>query len=289
MDVRGEIKKGAVRPVKSLGQNFLTDELVAGRIVEAAELTKEDVVIEVGPGLGALTALICEKAGQVIAVEIDRHLIPRISANMAEHGNFELIHDDILKIPFDELYRRVAQTGCKRVKVLSNLPYYITTAVMMRFFEESPQPDKMVFMMQREVADRLVAKPSTKAYGSLTVLTNYYAQPHRAFYVAPHCFVPQPDVESAVVVLDIRDVPPVPVPDKTFFFGVVRAAFAQRRKTLVNCLISAGLIPKDRVFAEELFAKAGIDVRARGESLTMSEFATLTDLLYFNIPNRNQD
>ena len=279
MDVRGEIKKGAIRPVKSLGQNFLTDAEIAGRIVEAAELTKEDAVIEVGPGLGALTALICEKAGQVIAVEIDRHLIPRISANMAGYGNFELIHDDILKIPFDELYRRVAKPA--RVKVLSNLPYYITTAVMMRFFEESPQPEKMVFMMQREVADRLVAKPSTKAYGSLTVLTNYYAQPHRAFYVAPHCFVPQPDVESAVVVLDVRDVPPVPVPDKAFFFGVVRAAFAQRRKTLVNCLISAGLIPKDRVFAEALFAKAGIDVLARGESLTMSEFATLTELLYY--------
>ena len=288
MDVRKEVKSGGIKPIRSLGQNFLVDSTIAAKIVEAAELTKQDDVIEIGPGMGALTGFLCQQARTVTAVEIDKYLIPKISELMLPYDNFRLIHADILKVSMQDVLPErfrmndvfAVQAIRSGLKIISNLPYYITTPVIMRFFEEGIKPEKMVFMMQREVADRLVAKPSTKAYGALTVIVNYYAAPSRAFLVSPHCFVPQPDVDSSVVVLNVHETPPVELMDEAFFFKVVKAAFSQRRKTLINCLIHAELIAKDRKLAAELLQNVGLSENVRGEALNIFEFAKLSNEIF---------
>ncbi|MDR3120943.1 MAG: 16S rRNA (adenine(1518)-N(6)/adenine(1519)-N(6))-dimethyltransferase RsmA [Clostridiales bacterium] len=292
-ELRKAVKSGEIRPKRSLGQNFLTDRAVAERIVEAVGLTRADHVVEVGPGLCALTELLCESAGFVTAVEIDRHLVPKISEIMARYDNFRLIHADILKLAPEELTFPKKADGAAgdflpespsaffggRAKLVSNLPYYISTPVMMRFFEEGFRVSRLVFMMQKEVADRLVALPSTKAYGALTVAANFYAKPAKLFTVPPHCFVPQPDVESAVVALETYETPPVEVRDTALFFRVVRAAFAQRRKTLENCLIHAGLLPPERARAAAILDGAGVPRGARGETLDLPAFAALANVI----------
>ena len=279
--IREAVRAGAIRPQKSLGQNFLIDQSYAERIAEAADVGPDDTVIEVGPGLCALTRPLCRRAGHVVAVEIDRFLVPQILQEMRGAQNFRLVHGDILKTPLDELLPDGAARHSP-YKVVSNLPYSISSQVMMRFFEgfgEVDRPSVMVLMMQKEVADRLVAQPATKAYGSLTVAANVHSAPRRAFSVPPHCFVPQPGVDSTVVVLETRPEPPAPIEDRKLFAKVVRAAFAQRRKTLENCLMHAGLLPQDRIEAAATLAEAGVRPGARGETLTVEEFADVANAI----------
>jgi len=284
LDIRRAIKTGEIRPVKSLGQNFLADANVAERIVDAAGVRGEDVVIEIGPGAGALTEKLCHRAGFVVAVEIDRRLVETLEPKMALHGNFKLINGDILKLGIPDILAAAGRPATDGFIVISNLPYYITTPIIMGVLEGSAIPFRMVLMMQKEVADRIVARPSTKAYGALTVAVNYYAKPTKAFSVPPHCFVPQPGVDSTVLVLEPHGRPPVDLADKQFFFRVVRAAFAQRRKQLINCLIHEGLLPKDKALAGRILEGAGLSPKARGDELGITEFARLSNKIRAEMP-----
>jgi 16S rRNA (adenine1518-N6/adenine1519-N6)-dimethyltransferase len=316
-ELRRAVRAGEIRPQKSLGQNFLVDLSYAERIVDAADIGEDDDVIEVGPGMCALTKLLCERARRVVAVEIDKFLIPKILREMRGIANFRLVHADILKMPLERLLPDGSGSGIHSdggsgsgicsdgdgdivsdivsnscgcsdsddaacYKVVSNLPYSASSQIMMHFLDgvdDAARPRKMVLMMQKEVADRLVAQPATKAYGALTVAANFFAEPRRAFNVPAHCFVPQPGVDSTVVTLDTRSAPPCHVEDRALFFCVLRAAFAQRRKTLENCLIHAGLLPKDRNAASAVLAASGVSPCARGETLSLRQFADISNAL----------
>ena len=242
-NTRDRMKFFGIKPSKSLGQNFLNDIGVVQEIVYCAGLTKEDLVIEVGPGLGVMTDLLAEAAGQVIAVEIDRSLIPPLQAVCAEHPNIELIEGDILKVDIQKIASERIENSCgalKSIKVVANLPYYITTPVILSFLEQKmPYLRSMTFMVQKEVAQRMTAPPGGKEYGALTVATGYFSEAKIEFLVPPHCFLPQPAVDSAVITLAVRETPPFLLEDQEFFFKVVRASFCQRRKMLANSLANA--------------------------------------------------
>ena len=277
--LREAVRSGEIRPRKSLGQNFLIAPSYAERIADAADIGPQDTVIEVGAGLCALTWPLCRRAGRVVAVEIDRFLVPKILQEMRGAQNFRLVHGDILKTPLESLLQG---EEARAYKVVSNLPYSISSQVIMRFLEEPAEgarPSRMALMVQKEVADRLAAHPATKAYGALTVAVNFYAVPRRVFSVPPHCFVPQPGVDSTVVVLDAYSEPPARVADRRLFFAVVRAAFAQRRKTLENCLMHAGLLPQARHAAAAALEDAGVRPGARGEELSVEEFAAVANTI----------
>ncbi|MCL2164885.1 MAG: 16S rRNA (adenine(1518)-N(6)/adenine(1519)-N(6))-dimethyltransferase RsmA [Oscillospiraceae bacterium] len=262
-----------------MGQNFLADTGVADRIIGALELSERDTVIEIGPGVAALTEKLCREAGYVLAVEIDKRLVCALQSKLSGFENFKLIQGDILKIDISDVLASAGFSPSTEFKIVSNLPYYITTPIIMKILEGDILPVKMVFMMQKEVAERIVARPSTKAYSALTVAVNYYAKPSKAFSVSPHCFIPQPGVESVVVVFDPYGKPPVDLLDRQSFFKVVRAAFAQRRKQLMNCLIHAGLLPNDKGFAGQVFEEVGLSVTVRGEELDIGEFARLSNMI----------
>ena len=277
-DVREAIRRGEIKPNRKLGQNFLTDKKIAAQIVNAAELTPDDHVIEVGPGVCALTGSLCEQAGSVAAVEIDRRFAQTIGDATSRFDNFSLIIGDILDISPDLL---LPQDGGKNrtVKLVSNLPYYISTPFMTRLFEEFTFVRKAVLMMQTDVSRKLLANPSTPDYCMLTVLARQYYALKKLFTVAPHAFVPQPNVESAVMLLDARQTPlNEAAADRDMFFRAVRAAFTSRRKTLANSLLLAGLASA-RSEAEKAIAVAGIAAGARGESLEAGEYAALARVL----------
>jgi len=274
---------------KSLGQNFLADPNILNRIVAAAELGPEDGVLEIGPGVGALTERLARAAGRVVAVEIDSRLLPVLGEVLEPFGHVDIVHGDILKIDLKELVRS-RFPGIGRLAVVANLPYYITTPILMRLLEERLPVSRMVVMMQREVAERLDAKPGTKEYGSLSVAIRYYCETAILFRVPRTAFIPQPNVDSSVVALTRRAKPPVNVSSEPFFFEVVRASFAQRRKTIFNNLLHhfsgrAGGAGADRNpgGARELllaaFERCGIDPSRRGETLTIEEFAALSEAL----------
>jgi 16S rRNA (adenine1518-N6/adenine1519-N6)-dimethyltransferase len=260
---------------KSLGQNFLVDGAVLDRIADGAELTDQDAVLEVGPGIGVLTQVLCERAGQVVAVEIDRALLPVLEETLADYDNVEVVHGDILKLNLPELFDQ--KFVGQQVKVVANLPYYITTPIIMNFFEQKLPVERIVVMVQKEVADRMQAVPSTKAYGTLSIAVQYYAQARVVTVVPSGAFFPPPNVDSAVIALVRRDQPAVQVQDEAFFFRVVKAAFAQRRKTLPNTLSSTMGISKDLI--RQALDQAGIDPKRRGESLNLDEFGRLSDCL----------
>ncbi len=282
MDIREQVKKNNIRLTKSLGQNFLTDESIVAKIADSAGVEKSDLVIEVGPGLGSMTRLLAEKAAQVIAVEIDKRLIEPLTRNMAEYGNFSVINDDIMKINLNNLINDTCSknTDIKSVKIVANLPYYITTPIIMKILEDNLGIDCCVFMVQREVADRMVAKPGGKDYGALSVAVQYRSIPQKAFDVPPHCFIPQPEVYSTVVRLDIRKSAPVTVKDEKLFFRVVKASFGQRRKTLLNALHNSGFFKPDKERLAELLSSLGIDPNRRGETLSIEQFSDLSNVLY---------
>lgn len=282
MDTRSILKKYGIRPTKSLGQNFLTDEGILKRIAATAELTGDDLVLEIGPGLGSLTAQLAESAGRVLAVEIDRHLIPALNEILKNYSNIHIIHADILRIDAEaELkpYLKDENGRDRKLKIVANLPYYITTPVIMKLLESGLKAKTMVFMVQKEVADRMRADPGGKDYGSLSVAVQYYSKPSVVFEVPPHSFIPQPDVYSSVIKLDIYDKAPVDLKDRELFFRLVKAAFGQRRKTLANALNNARFFGLDKEEIKRVLSAADIGENQRGETLSIEQFARLSNLI----------
>ena len=262
---------------KKFGQNFLIDSHVLNKIITAADITKEDTILEIGPGIGSMTQHLCEKAGKVISVEIDKMLIPILQENLAAYDNFILINEDFLKLDVKEL---LEQHNCKKVKVVANLPYYITTPIIMSLFENNIPLDSITVMVQKEVAQRMEAKPSTKDYGALSLAIQFYATTNIVANVPPNCFIPRPNVGSAVIKLSLRQEKPYELKDTSLMFKLVRAAFNQRRKTLVNALNNSPLIniPKDNIL--KALSEMNLSPTVRGEALSLEEFCILSDLLY---------
>lgn len=268
------------RTKKSLGQNFIIDPNIIDNIVHTADIDKEDIVIEIGPGMGSLTQGLLEAAGQVIAIEIDQNLITPLTNSLGGYENFTLVNDDALNVNFNELLAPLYATGKYRegFVVVANLPYYITTPLIMNFLEGNYPWRKLVFMVQKEVAERMQAKPSTKNYGSLTIAVQYRAAAKIAMTVPPTVFIPRPAVDSSVIVLDRLEKPPVEVESpeaERELFKVIKAGFSQRRKTLLNSLAGGLGLDKETILAA--LEKANIEPTRRGETLTIEEYATLTN------------
>lgn len=285
MDTREMIKKHNIRLTRSLGQNFLTDEKVVERIVEAADIGEKDLVIEIGPGLGSMTRLLAQKAGGVIAVEIDRRLINPLQEVLAEYDNVKIINDDIMRVNLKDIISGYTFTSKPDIipssaKVVANLPYYITTPVIMKILEDNLKIDMCVFMVQKEVADRMVAKPGGKDFGALSVAVQYRSRPEKIFEVPPHCFIPQPDVYSTVIRLNVYKIPPVQVKDEKIFFKVVKASFGQRRKTLTNALYNSGYFTMSKDEISEILKNIGINPNQRGETLSIMQFAELANAFF---------
>lgn len=278
--IRRVMKKHGKRFAKSLGQNFLTSKQVLDEICEGAGLSKEDGVIEVGPGIGTLTQALCETAGKVVSIELDRSLIPVLAETMAEYDNFELINNDVLKVDLKQLIEE--KFDGKKVKVAANLPYYITTPIVMRLLEERLNIETIVIMVQKEVAERMEAGPGTKTYGALSVAVQYYSNPSIVTIAPKEDFMPSPKVDSAVIKLDVLKEPAVKVKDEKLFFKVVAAAFGKRRKTLLNALSNSNLgVSKEDI--KDALEKANIEDKRRGETLSLLEFAKLSDEIFLKI------
>jgi len=261
---------------KSLGQNFLIDQNILRKIVEIAEITKEDCVIEVGPGIGNLTRYIAEAAKSVVAIEIDKALVPVLKETLREYSNIEIINEDILKIDLHKLIEEKFRN--RTVKVVANLPYYATTPIIMKFLEEKIPVESLTLMVQKEVAQRMQAKPGTKDYGSLSIAVQYYSNPNILLRVPPTVFIPRPNVESAVVKLEVLKEPGVHVQREDLFFALIKDAFGKRRKTILNAL-NTGDLKLDRDLLKRVLDKSGIKENRRGETLTIEEYAFLANNL----------
>lgn len=262
---------------KSLGQNFLIDRGVLESIAQAASLDKNACVLEIGPGAGTLTRLLAERCGRIAAVEIDRALIPILEETMAEFPHFMLVHQDIMKTDLAALTQQAF--GDNPFHVVANLPYYITTPIVMSLLEGKLPVCSLTLMVQKEVAARMTAAPGTKDYGALTVAVQFYTRPTLVCRAEPHCFLPQPKVASSVIHLEVLNPPAVTVKDSDFFFRLVKSAFGQRRKTLVNALTKSPHLHLERPAVENALTKLGLDTAIRGERLSVGEFAALADLL----------
>lgn len=263
---------------KSLGQNFLIDENILTKIVDAANITKESFVMEIGPGIGALTQLLSEKAKKVIAIEIDERLKPILSETLQGHDNVALYFNDVLKTDLKEVIGKECPKDAQ-ITVVANLPYYVTTPILMKLMTDDLPIRTIVVMIQKEVAGRLEAHPGEKSYGSLSIAVQYIAEPKIVMTVPKTVFVPQPNVDSAVIKLDMRPEKKVHVRDETFFFKVIRASFAQRRKTLINNLMNNLFSKNQKAIILEKLQAAGIDPSRRGETLSIEEFARLSEAL----------
>lgn len=259
---------------KSLGQNFLTDPQILDQIVHAAELTPRTGVIEIGPGIGALTEKLLMRGNQVLAIELDQRLIPVLKEIFRERSQFRLVHGDAMEVDFAQLIDQFVEVD--EVALVANLPYYITSPILIRLLTQRYPLQRIVLMIQKEVAERLIAKPNTKEYGSISVLVQYFAEIQQILTVPKQVFFPQPKVDSAVVRLQIREKPAVSVGDEKLFFQLVRASFAKRRKTLLNALHSAFSPALSKQEIAELLTTAGIDPQRRGETCSLVEFAQLT-------------
>ena len=277
-ETRFIIKKYNISANKSLGQNFLINDNVVEQIVDAANISKEDLVIEVGPGLGTLTSMLIERAGKVIAVELDDRMLKILNDRFSLYTNFELIHSDILKLDLKDLIKTEKESNnIKQVKVVANLPYYITTPIIMKLLEDRLDIESITVMVQKEVAKRLTAKPSDKLAGAITYSTNYYCTTEEVVEVPKECFIPSPQVDSEVIKLVIRKKTPVKVKDEKLLFSLIKASFMQRRKTLLNGLGNSKIATKDEI--KKILDKLGIDNNVRGENLTLEDFAKISDLL----------
>lgn len=261
---------------KKFGQNFLVDTHVLGKIVEAAEVGENDFVLEIGPGIGTMTQYLCERARQVLAVEIDKNLIPVLKETLSPYSNVEIIQGDILRQDIAEMAKKY--NGGKPIKVVANLPYYITTPIIMSLFESRVPLENVTVMVQKEVADRMKAKPGTKDYGALSLAVQYYAEPYLAANVPPNCFIPRPRVGSAVIRLTARTEPPVPVQDERLMFRLIRASFNQRRKTLQNAIANSSELPYSKEETGRVIQETGLSPSVRGEKLGLAEFAALADM-----------
>lgn len=273
LNTKEVVKKYNFKFTKSLGQNFLIDDKVLDDIVEGADVSKEDFVIEIGPGVGTLTKELLAKAKKVCAVELDSELIPILQEELEGYDNFELIHKDALKVDFNEIIGEE-----ESVKVVANLPYYVTTPIIARMLNEDYKFKSLTIMIQKEVAERIDAEPNCKEFGSISVLVQYYCDTKIIRTVPPSSFVPQPKVDSIVIRLDKLDKPRVQVKDKELFFKIVRQSFNMRRKTLRNAVKSMKIIDGEEM--EKVFENANIDPKRRGETLSLQEFANLADAVY---------
>lgn len=262
---------------KKFGQNFLIDDHVITKIINAAEITKDDLVLEIGPGIGTMTQYLAESARKVIAVEIDKNLIPILGETLAEYDNVTVINEDILKLDINRLVEE--ENAGKPIKVVANLPYYITTPIIMGLFESHVPLQSITVMVQKEVADRMQVGPGSKDYGALSLAVQYYAKPYIAANVPPNCFIPRPGVGSAVIRLTRYEEPPVTVKDESLMFKLIRASFNQRRKTLQNGIANSPELPYSKAQVEKALEKMELAANVRGESLTLAEFAKLSDII----------
>ncbi len=260
---------------KKFGQNFLIDESVLSKIITSSGITKDDCVLEIGPGIGTMTQALAEAAGHVIAVEIDSNLIPILNETLKDYNNVTIIHSDVLKLDLNDLIS--TYNNGNPIKVVANLPYYITTPIIMGLFESKAPLKSITVMVQKEVADRMQSGPGTKDYGALSLAVQYYSVPSIVQLVPPNCFIPRPNVGSAVILLTRHSVPPVETADEAFMFSLIKSAFGQRRKTLQNSLLSGSNIPKD--LTVRALNEMGLSETLRGEALTLEQFAELSNLL----------
>ena len=262
---------------KSLGQNFITDKSVIEKIVEGSDVGETDLVIEIGPGIGVLTAEAAETAAKVVAIEIDKKLIPILGETLAEYDNIRVINQDILKTDINEIIREERDAGSFSggVKIMGNLPYYITTPIIMGILEKGVEADSITIMMQKEVADRIKAEPGGKIYGAISVAVQYYCEVEQVASVPKEVFVPRPKVDSAVLKLSIRKERPVDLIDEKSFFACIKAGFGQRRKTLLNSLTGVNGLPKEDI--KEILEAAGVDPARRAETLDINEFAAIAN------------
>lgn len=263
---------------KKFGQNFLIDTHVLDKIVKAAGVTKDDMVLEIGPGIGTLTQYLCEAAREVVAVEIDKTLIPILNDTLSQYSNITIINEDILKLDINKLVQEKNQG--RPIKIVANLPYYITTPIIMGLFEAHVPVDNITVMVQKEVADRMQSGPGTKNYGALSLAVQYYAEPYIAANVPPNCFIPRPNVGSAVIRLTLHSELPVKVQDEKLMFRIIRASFNQRRKTLVNGLNNSSEISLAKETIAEAIDELGVSPTIRGEALTLEQFAHLSNIIY---------
>ncbi|MBQ2803844.1 MAG: 16S rRNA (adenine(1518)-N(6)/adenine(1519)-N(6))-dimethyltransferase RsmA [Lachnospiraceae bacterium] len=263
---------------KKFGQNFLIDTNVLDKIICSAQITKEDCVLEIGPGIGTMTQYLAENAREVVAVEIDKALIPILEDTLSAYNNVTVINDDILKVDINKIVQEKNQG--RPIKVVANLPYYITTPIIMGLFESHVPLKSITIMVQKEVADRMQVGPGTKDYGALSLAVQYYAKPEIVANVPPNCFIPRPNVGSAVIRLTRYEEAPVKVKDETRMFALIRASFNQRRKTLVNGLGNASELRVSKEQVQKVLVEMGLSATVRGETLTLEQFAMLSDLLY---------
>lgn len=271
------LKKYDFRFQKKYGQNFLIDTHVLDKIIAAANITKEDFVLEIGPGIGTMTQYLCENAGEVMAVEIDAKLIPVLEETLADYDNVTVVNEDILRLDIADIARK--HNAGKPIKVVANLPYYITTPIIMELFESHVPLESVTVMVQKEVADRMQAGPGSKDYGALSLAVQYYSKAEIVANVPPNCFMPRPNVGSAVIRLTCHENCPVEVQDERLLFRIIRASFNQRRKTLQNGLGNDASLPVSKEMAAEAIEMTGLSATVRGEALTLEQFAALSNAL----------
>ncbi len=277
LKTRGILKKFNLRPNKRLGQNFLIDERVLDSIVSAAELKKDDLVIEIGPGLGTLTSELCERAGEVAAVELDRRFIDILENTLSEYNNYRVIHEDILNLDLGSLISGLGHNG--DIKVVANLPYYITSPVIMKLLEEDLGLKTIIVMVQKEVARRISAGPGGKEYGALSLAVSYYGLPSMVRDVPPESFIPRPEVTSAVVKIDVYGEPQYDVRDKELFFRFIKALFSQRRKTILNSISNSGLFSYNKTELKQILDTIGVEAALRPEALSISDYVKIVNTL----------
>jgi len=268
------LKKYNIRANKSLGQNFLINQNVIDEIVNGAEITKDDLVIEIGPGLGTLTKELLRRAGKVICIELDHRMIKILNDRFSSYGNFEIINDDVLKVDLN----RIIEKENKKCKIVANLPYYITTPIIMKLLENKLNIESITVMIQKEVAERLIATPGEKLSGAITYTVYYYCESEKIMEVPPESFIPEPEVTSEVIKLNLRKSSPVEVNDMKKMFSIIKVAFMQRRKTLLNALTNGNII-NNKQEAIEIFNNFKINLNARAEELTLQQFAELANYI----------
>lgn len=278
------LEKYHIHANKNLGQNFLIDDDTVLGIIEAANISKEDLVIEIGPGLGTITKELLERAGKVICIELDERMINILKERFSLYDNFELINQDVLKVDLQELIEKEKQNKeIKNVKIVANLPYYITTPIIMKLLEEQLDLESITVMIQKEVADRLIAIPGEKETGAITYSVYYYAQAQGILEVPNSSFIPEPEVTSKVIKLTIRKEPPIEVKSKEVMFRIIKCAFMQRRKTLLNALVNTNVF-KNKEQGVQILLALGIEINSRAEKLTLEDYARMTDLIF---PTKN--
>lgn len=273
------MKKYNITANKNYGQNFLIDENIVNDIITGAQVNKDDLIIEIGPGLGTLTSLLLEKAGKVICVELDKKMINVLKERFILYNNFELLNNDILKVDLNKLISE-RKTNLKNVKVVANLPYYITTPIIMKLLEDKLDLTSITVMVQKEVAERLAGIHGGKEIGSITYSINYYTNPEIIINVPRNSFIPAPNVDSAVIKFDILKEPKIKVSNEELFFKVIKFSFLQKRKTLINSLSNSGLVSKESL--EKILNDLNIDLKIRAEQLTLEQFGKISDYIYSN-------